>query len=497
MESAQPVRELESKLSVDVRHRLSTLLKSIVKGREDVVRTPFLKDSSVEEVVSEFEAEVYQPGMEKLNSQLQAIESKQKEKIGPMSIQKPWAERKDDLLAGFHGSVVDPKLLDSQRTRLSGRELRPCTLETAKGSLKRTSSAGLPFLTPKGEVLDGALDIKLGEYWPCVMYTRTQEQGKTRTVWGYPISMTLLEAQYFVPYFAKFQQHPNCCAYLGPDAVDEAMTVVIDRKAKDEVIYSEDYSGFDNSVSPSWAEAELRHVASHFQAQSDFDTIIEYFNTCGIVTPDGILAGPHGIPSGSMFTSIVGSSCHITAHTAVRGTLLPHQSQVMGDDGVSVHPKGIGKEYLADVYSKYGLELNADKTFESDAEVIYLQRYYSSDYRFDGLIRGIYPVYRALNRLMHMERWTEIDTSAISGADYFAIRAIAILENCKWHPLHDTMVKWVASRDKYGLEYSHTGLMEYVNNYQVRSKTGLKHQYSDDLQGIQAFETVKVLRNKL
>lgn len=493
----QAISELKSSLGPDAQERLSSNLDSIVKGRKDVIRTPFLKDLSVDDVVSKFEDEVIRPGSGKLNEQLSAIEAAQKQKVGPRSVQKPWTERKDDLLEGFNTRDIPSDLLGDLETLVNGRALMPCSVEVAKKSLRRTTSAGLPFLTPKGKVLDSGLQVELGEYWPCMLYTRTQEQGKTRAVWGYPLSMTILEATYFVPYFEQFKYHPNCCAYQGPDKVDEAVTNIIDRRGNEDTLYSEDYSGFDNSIAPNWSVHEINRIAKAYQQgySNDFSTISDYFSSCGIVTPDGVYSGPHGIPSGSMFTSVVGSSCHLLAQSAVNGRLQPHQGQVMGDDGVSAHPKGIDLKYLADVYSKFNLTLNEDKTFVSDAEVIYLQRYYSTDYRRDGLIRGIYPVWRALNRLMHMERWTEIETSAIPGADYFAIRAIAILENCKWHPLHYELVKWAAECDKYDLHFSEHSLLEYVRNYQTRSKTGLRHQYSDNLEGIQSFETVKVLRS--
>jgi hypothetical protein len=306
--------------------------------------------------------------------------------------------------------------------------------------------------------------------------------------------MTLYEARYFVPYFEKFRQLRHCVAYDGPDAVDEAITELLDRRERDGTVYSEDYSSFDQSINPKWSEFELKSISENFQ-DDDFGIAIDYFVNGGLVTPDGIYTGPHGIPSGSMFTSIVGSSCHLRAQWEVRGELHPWEGQVMGDDGVVVHPKSITKKEIADVYSSLGLVYNEDKTFESDKEVVYLQRYYSTDYRVNGIIRGIYPVYRALNRLLHMERWTQIDTSAISGSDYFAIRAVAILENCKWHPLHESIVKWVAKQDKYGLTYTNQGLAEYVRNYQTKSKTGLRHQYSDNLDGIGAFKTMQVLRN--
>jgi hypothetical protein len=474
---------------------LSHIVHDIDVGKDEVVRTPLGGDVPAVDILDEFTSSVYLPGMSQLNMQLQELEEGQKQKFGPRSLQKPWSERRESFLETFD---TKPEVPDNGfRIRFPGYgRLRPSDLVTAGKSLKRTTSSGLPYLIRKGEVLDGNLPIELGLDLACVLFTRTQEGNKTRPVWGYPITMTLLEALYFVPYFEKLKAHPCMSAYGGPDAVDEAITVLLNRKEHDHVIFSEDYSSFDHSISTGWSRRQFNNIRNAFQDSdkitNDFEVIADYFTRCGIITPDGILAGEHGIPSGSMYTSVQGSSCHLEAQHAIRNDVHPYANQVMGDDGVSVQPPSIDEEYLANVYSEFNLTFNKDKTFVSKDEVLYLQRYYSPDYRFGGVYRGIYPVYRALNRLIHMERWTNMQ--AISGPDYFSIRAIAILENCKWHPLHEPFVKWVVSKDKYSLEYTDQGLREYVRAFQTKSGTGVGNQYSDNIAGVAKFETVKIVQ---
>lgn len=491
---AQPLDKLHQQLDHDVSQRLSLIIHDVDVGKDEIVRTPLGSDVSAQELFDEFSSDVFEPQKHLLNEQLQSLELGQAKKFGPRSIQKPWSERRDAFVSTF-----DPKpdvdLVDLDIMFPGYGMLRPISMQTAKGALKRTTSSGLPYLISKGAVLDGDLPIELGREWPSVLFTRTQEGGKTRPVWGYPITISLLEMSYFYPYFEKFRAHPCMSAYGGPDAVDEAITVLLNRKEKDHVVFSEDYSGFDHSIAASWSRKGFDTIRNAFQnspkTTDDFKVIADYFVAGGIITPDGVLSGDHGIPSGSTFTSIIGSSCHLRAQAAVR-PVHPYSNQVMGDDGVSVQPPSIDEEYLADVYSKFNLEFNADKTFVSRDEVLYLQRYYSPDYKFNGLYRGIYPVYRALNRLIHMERWTNMQR--ISGKDYFAIRAIAIMENCKWHPLYEQLVKWVASKDKYNLEYTDQGLKSFVREFQTKSGTGVGNQYSDNVAGMPGFETVKILK---
>jgi hypothetical protein len=472
---------------------LSHIIHDVDVGKDEVVRTPLGGDVPAEDILDEFTDRVYSPNIGMLNEQLQKLENGQMLKFGPRSIQKPWKERRDAFFETFAPKEFSQPIGELPLTGY--RDMRPVDPQTAGKTLKRTTSAGLPYLRSKGDVLDGGnFGVYTEQDWPCVLFTRTQEQGKVRPVWGYPFHQTLLEACYFVPYFEKFKAHPCMSAYGGPDAVDEAITVLLDRKENDHVIYSEDYSSFDHTIAPAWSAAEFDTIRRSFQdnekIENDFKRISSYFANCGITTPDGVISGDHGIPSGSMWTSVIGSTCHLRAQAAVR-KVHPSTNQVMGDDGVSVQPPSIDEEYLADVYSQFNLVFNMDKTFTSRDEVLYLQRYYSPDYRYNGIYRGIYPIYRALNRLIHMERWTNMQQ--ISGTDYFSIRAIAILENCKWHPLHAAFVKWVASKDKYNLNYTNQGLKSFVRAFQTRSGTGIGHQYSDNLQGIKGFETTKVL----
>jgi hypothetical protein len=489
---AQPLAELNSRLTEDARKRLSHILSDVEKGKELDIRTPFLKESTASEILEQFEVEVFDPNRHQLNGTLSEIEGNQKEKFGSRSIQKPWMERKASLLAMFDHTGEPPEFDDP--IELPGvNRLRPSSLESVYGAMKRTTSSGLPYLLRKGIVLDKGLPIE-PEEWPCVLFTRTQEGGKTRDVLGYPMYALSQEGLYFLPYFEIFRTHPCLAAYSGPDIVDEAISKILYTKDSKHEIYSEDFERFDQSVHPSFSARIFEFIAGQFQSgyHHGISIISDVFTNIGVVTPDGVYAKPHGIPSGSWFTSIVGSYVHLVVQNAVM-QIHENKNQVMGDDGVQCLPTSIDEKYISDVYASYNLELNEDKTFRSKDEVLYLQRYYCRDYMYDGIYRGVYPVVRALNRIIHMERWTEIDK--LSGADYFAIRTIAILENCKWHPMHADFVKWVARNDRYKLNFSDQGLKEFILNFQPKTSTTIRNQYSDDLSGIMNFETVKILRS--
>jgi hypothetical protein len=493
MQKAQPLQEVYSKLSDEAARRLSHIVKDVEEGKELVLRTPFQREVDAGEVLEHFTEEVVNPNLHLLNVTLKEIEAAQKSKFGARSIQVPWSERKENLLKSFN--IQSTAVEFDNPIDLPGRgQLRPVSHSRSLDAMKRSTSSGLPYLLRKGIVLDRNMPVEL-EDWPAVLFTRTQEGRKTRDVWGYPIGALALEGQYFLPFFDKFRHHPCVAAYSGPDAVDEAVSKILYTKEQSDVVYSEDFSGFDQSVSPAICGKVFEYISGCFQTQdaidNDIAAISHNFANIGICTPDGIYAGPHGIPSGSWFTSVVGSYVHLIVQNAVK-EITERRNQVMGDDGVMSLPASFRKNDIIDVYQEYGLTLNDEKTFESDKEVIYLQRLYSPDYIVDGIHRGVYPVYRALNRIIHMERWTNMEQ--IRGADYFSIRTIAILENCKWHPLFAEFVKWVYGKDKYNLEYTYQGLREYIRQFQTKTITDVQNQYSDNVRGIADFDTMKILR---
>jgi hypothetical protein len=68
----------------------------IIKGTEDIVTTPLVKNLSVEEVISGW-TKVFTENSDLMNDALKGIENKQKEKIKARSQAKPWKENKGTL----------------------------------------------------------------------------------------------------------------------------------------------------------------------------------------------------------------------------------------------------------------------------------------------------------------------------------------------------------------------------------------------------------------
>lgn len=478
------------------KEKLSNLLDRTVAGDKTILRTPFMKDESQESILKTFDA-WFEPQAENLTQELKDLEQLNRSKFGPRSIQKDWEERKESVYDYF--KVKDVNLDLHMVKPLSQGRLRPYSPSNAIKLLKNNTSSGLPFMKRKGLVKDETLssfDSLLQRNDPCVMFTRTQEAGKTRAVWGYPIADTLEEMCYYKPVLEYQRSLPWRSAVVSPETVDEAITKLINKAQTMKMkLVSMDFSAYDASVTPQLQEYAFAYIKDLFQnsESSRIDRIAERFATIGLITPDGVLEGPHGVPSGSTFTNEVDSLAQYVIACNNESLVDLETIQIQGDDQASCSKD---PEQLFEAFEKCGLEVNREKSYVSDKHIVYLQNLYSEDYRDEeGQIRGIYPLYRALGRLVFMERFNDFSEYEIEGKHFFAIRALSILENTRNHPMFEEFVKFVASKDKYGLKLTGESINEYVRF--IKDSAGnqeiMKYRYGDELNGIRGFRSYQVL----
>jgi len=124
---------------------------------------------------------IYDLGKSKINETLSSIEAQNREKYGPRSIAKPWAERINSLEAYFN-----KKSDTSPSVKYNIGNLRPLSLSNGVLKLKNNTNSGLPYYTRKSRIKDRVscdYDDLLSHNYPCILFTRTQEGNKTRNVW--------------------------------------------------------------------------------------------------------------------------------------------------------------------------------------------------------------------------------------------------------------------------------------------------------------------------
>jgi len=475
-------------------YTLTHLLDMITEGSTRDLLAPLGESLGSDKILSLWD-DIYHSNKSKINKVLDNIEMSNREKFGPRSIAKPWSSRKEKFYSTFgYGEDLDlpvPKSDNSLR-------LRPLSITEATKYLKNSTNSGLPYLRKKVAVKPFIVDKFHSTYgrFPAVLFTRTQEGGKTRDVWGYPISDTLGELMYYRPLLSYQSKAHWRAALLSPKSLDKAMNLVLKQnKLNDQYLVSSDISGYDNDCKFSLQKTAFNYIKSLYMKQyhSDIDVIFSRFNTIPIVCPDGVITGPHGIPSGSTFTNEVGSIIQYSVYDSC-GCVDMRTIQCQGDDGIvsTSNPDVVFQQF-----EKYNLKINVDKSDVSKEYCTYLQFLYHPDYvGSDNLIGGVYSTYRALNRIIHLERFIDLSKEDIDGKDYFAIRTISILENCKHHPLFKEFVHFVWTLDKYKLHTSDLGIRQFVDlkrRQEGKDVSFSVYTYGDEIRSIKDFETFKLI----
>lgn len=484
----------------DVKERLSINLLRTLSGSNEIYVTPIAKEHGADKLLSGWD-KVFHANKSVMNNALINIEGEQKLKYGPRSIAKPWSERREGTLAYFERNNVDYSALTCLPDNLRDKGiLRPLSLGNASKFLKNSTNSGLPFYTKKGKIKERLLerfDSYLSRKDPCVLFTRTTEQRKTRDVWGYPIADSLNDMRYSRPLFEYQRKLHWRSALRGPEQVNKKMTKIItEGRRLGLALLSQDFTAYDRSIKPEGQRkiTDYRKYLFSPKCSDELDMITERKVNIGLVTPEGVLSDEHALPSGANDTNEDGSIFQM-AIAKESGCLVGDLFDIQGDDG-ALAIVGEKVNTLSKCYDKYRVEMNVDKAGVNSDKIVYLQNLFDIHYVNGGEIKGIYPTYRALCRIAYQERWSDFEDYGIKGRDYYAIRSLTILENCKYHPLFKELVKYVWKLDKYGLKPSHQGISDYVR--MMSEKSGIEgmiiNQHGDDLKGIRNFESYKLVK---
>lgn len=487
----------------DPKAKLYRLLFATEQGSNNVMLSPIAKKIDPLKILDRWD-EIYNSSEEYMSENLISLDDLNRDKFGPRSIAQPWEARKSGVLEYFSvDSSVESEASDAiadlfQSDIAAPHSLRPLSVESAIKFVKNSTNSGLPFLTRKSGVKP-AYEVLLQEIAaredPCVLYTRTAEQGRTRATFGFPMADTILEMLFYRP-LLEYQKRLGWRTSLkGPKQTDSAIwQLILKAEAYGWFVVSSDCSRFDTTIKRTLQYYSFEYIKTLFQlSYSEVLTgLFERFNTIGLVTPDGILEGPGGIRSGSTFTNEVGS---IAQYLILKSAgLLEEWFNIQGDDAVYICSD---PDEVMDWYTKCGVIVNKEKSYVMKGSCVYLQSLYDLEHYSELSIGGIYPVYRALNRILYPERFIQFVEGSISGQDYFSIRTIAILENCKYHPLFSKFVRFIYDLDSYKLSYSERGLRDYVKLVsQTKGKDDvIKNQYGEDVGSLSQFETVKLIQS--
>nr|UFE16632.1 RNA-dependent RNA polymerase [Brassica campestris chinensis cryptic virus 1] len=219
------------------------------------------------------------------------------------------------------------------------------------------------------------IDYAIRESVPDVGYTRTQladltEKTKVRGVWGRAFHYILLEGTSARPLIEAIQEGQSFIM-IGSDPIVNVPYVLTETKALCKWLMSLDWSSFDATVNRFEINAAFDLMKEHL-VFPDFDTEMAYelcrqiFTHKKVAAPDGKIYWSHkGIPSGSYFTSLVGSivnKLRVEYLWHLKFGRSPKVTFTLGDDSLIGDDHYYPPDELADKAYNLGWLVNPDKT---------------------------------------------------------------------------------------------------------------------------------------
>lgn len=224
---------------------------------------------------------------------------------------------------------------------------------------------------------------------PDVGHTRTQltdltEKMKVRNVWGRAFHYILIEGTTADPLIHEFMKH-DTFYHIGRDPLDSVPQVISKAARAGRWLYAIDWKQFDATVSRFEINAAFDLIKEimyfpNYQTEVAFEVSRQLFIHKKIAAPNGKIYWVHkGIPSGSYFTSIIGSIVNRLRIEYMWRTILgrgPRVCYTQGDDSLSSDDSFISPEQFADVANQIGWIFNPEKTEYSTnpSEISFLGR---------------------------------------------------------------------------------------------------------------------------
>lgn len=506
---------------------LRAYFSHVVEGQPEDYRPPFWKGSSRQTVLERWNDKLDALRVNTRMPGLAEFEAEMRDKVGPLSVQLPLDQRIESIehyytLIGAKSVPIDPRAIEATWKSFSkSGGVRLKSIRETVNNMRLNTNSGTPYFTKRRTALPdtiSAIDVdnpKVLDRWSmaAILGWRGQEGGpesddvKQRVVWMMPFSVNIIESLAYQPMILSWQKNGINSAYISMRAVEEKITRLFDTKG-DEYVVVTDFSKFDQHFNSNLQDAARtlisRMLSKSIESDKWLDNVFPYKYEIPLICSDKLMfSGKHGMASGSTGTNF--DEC--CAHTAMQhecailnqATLNPY-SNAYGDDGY-LSFKGIDVDKVISTYSSHGQEMNPDKQSVDKHSAVYLRRYFHASYRDNqGIMLGVYSTNRALGRLLGQERYYDPD---IWNARMVILRALSIIENCKWHPAFHEFIDFCISGDRYRLGLSIPGFLDSLGSEVKKAKELIpeflgytKTLMQDDASGINNWEVVKYLKSK-
>lgn len=270
----------------------------------------------------------------------------------------------------------------SGQSRLQMLPLTPATIKVITsnpGGSPGLTNYGTPKAQSETRALErGALTLRgLKQPEPCLAFKRTQFNDKTRLVWGYPYSMTVIEGLVAYPILQKYKQRVTPMAFAIPKGTLGTKLRVASYHHK--YAYSIDMSQFDATIPAKLIHLAFKIIRTWFDmdqvepttgktCRDVFKLIERFFIHTTIVMPDGhiYIGKDHGVPSGSYFTQMVDSIVNVIVCGAMSAkfnlSVSKREVFVLGDDLMFWTDRLIDLDVLARYVNRtFGLKMHGNE----------------------------------------------------------------------------------------------------------------------------------------
>jgi hypothetical protein len=485
----------------------------LAKGDETELRTPFFEGLAPDAVMADLLDRIQ-------GTEFDALEFEEDQRSGPFK-RSPYADYKGNLHSYFKGqqskgdSVTISSAVIMVTNYLSQRIRSPkglISLSEAYRLARKNTNLGLPYLTNRWEphvirdYLGRASRIVEGErvkVYPFTLFHRSQPKSrstwKDRVVWGSDHAETFAGLTALKPLLLMLREVQGFEAWKGMDAVEVRAAQIF---AVKNFYTSTDYSGFDSTVSPLMMTAAFNVISNILPgSQKMLPTLFDYYTAGEIATPEGILQGYHGLPSGVTLTNLVGTLIQLLLLAITCETIGIDLEKVdfmfLGDDGVIGFPSPTEARVYFDVAEAYGFTVNEEKSSQSEDSFSFLQRHFRRSMVNGNFCPGVYSGLRTLGRLIWTERGGfKVDDEVLEDSfvkydsGFWVLVAYMKLENCKRHPKFKEIVAAAVRGDRFGLDPNLVGsrdkFISSIKGYDTSDAT-------PRIGGLAAFDSVRVV----
>jgi hypothetical protein len=331
-----------------------------------------------------------------------------------------------DKSDGRRSKAAYQRAVDTTLSMVGGGERRSVPLslsEVVAHHIDPTAYAGAPYFRRNelvmGAAAQAAAAIMVGErgFDPYVAGRRVQPGAsvpKTRLVWMAPLASTIVGTGFSKPISqALARKRPFT---WGLRDVEKG-AILEELKSRYRYVYSLDYSGFDTSVPAMMIDDAFSIAKSHLNLSeaelSVWKRYVSDFIHSRLITPTGDVWQKHkGVPSGSAFTSIIGSIVNLLLLNYMHIRVFGHGIEqdrvlILGDDVVFATNNFVELGKLSAYAGELGFTVSVEKSSVTDTHAespgpYKNQVHFLGHYWVHGMARR--PVHEILQRMAFPER---------------------------------------------------------------------------------------------